>query len=78
MNTARQQPRFQSLLSATVRFAAVAAVATGLAVATMGAAQASHEALQAAGERFSQRTTHVTLPRVEIIVRRAPATPTTL
>jgi len=74
MNTiaARQLTAPQPLVSATAKIAAVTAVAAVLAFATLGAKQASHQAVQSATASFSQGTTkHVTFDRVEIVGRRA-------
>ncbi|MBI5276841.1 MAG: hypothetical protein HY854_10310 [Burkholderiales bacterium] len=64
----------QALVSATARFVAAVLVATGFALVSLGAASASHDAVQIADGRFSApNLAHVTLPRVEIVVRRAGA-----
>jgi hypothetical protein len=64
----------QALVSATARFAVAALVAAGFAVVSLGAASASHDAVQIADHKFSApATAHVTLPRVEIVVRRNAA-----
>lgn len=59
----------QSPLSATLRFAVAAAVATALALASLVAVDASHEAVQTAGDKFS-RATPIALPTVEVVMRR--------
>jgi hypothetical protein len=59
----------QSPLSATLRFAVAAAVATVLALASLVAVDASHDAVQIAGSKFSRATT-IALPTVEVVMRR--------
>lgn len=67
MNTAPQ-----ALVSATARFVAAAGVACVLALVTLGAESASHEAVDNAKASFSAAQS-VTLPRVEVVGKRERA-----
>lgn len=69
----RQAPVLQAQLSASVRFTAAVAVATVLALAWIGAEQASHQAVQAASTSFSRGAVHATQPVVELAGRREAA-----
>ncbi len=61
------------LLSTPWRLAAAVAAVLLLVLASLGAREASHQAVQSAAATFSRSTTHVTLPSVEIVGRRQPA-----
>lgn len=61
-----------SPLSASLRFAVAAAVATVLAIASLVAVDASHDAVLIAGSKFSRSTT-IALPTVEVVMRRQAA-----
>lgn len=67
----------QALLSATARFAAAAGVAVLLALATLGAESASRDAVDSAQASFAQAPLTATLPRVEIVGKRAVASAAT-
>lgn len=60
-----------SLLSATARFTIAAAVAAVLALAWVSAEHESRDAVLVAGTAMNSHVTHVTLPAVEIVGRRA-------
>ena len=64
----------QPLLSLTSRIAAAVAVVAAIALASMGASEASHQAVQSAAQSFSAGTTHVQLSTVQIVGRRDAAT----
>ncbi|MDB5872120.1 MAG: hypothetical protein JWQ07_1562 [Ramlibacter sp.] len=75
MNTTETSPfaAFQPLLSTSSRIAVALVVAGVLALASIGAQRASHQAVQTAAESFSGHPAHVqaTLAPVQIVVRRA-------
>lgn len=73
--TARPATALQPQLSATLRFVTAVAVASVMAVVWTGAEQASHQAVQSAGQAISAAPTHVTLPAVQVVGRRDPASP---
>lgn len=59
------------LLSATARFGIAVAVALVLAIAWIGAQRESHDAVLVAGNQLSSRITHITLPTVQVVGKRA-------
>lgn len=65
----------QPLLSAPLRIATVVAIAIVAVLAVLAALQESHQALRTATGMLARSTVHVTLPSVEVVGRRAPATP---
>ena len=74
MNTIKTRHRaaLQPQVSATVRFAAAAAVAALLALAWIGAELASHQAVQTAKAALSASPAQAARPAVEIAGRREP------
>jgi hypothetical protein len=75
MNTTAKIAAPQPLLSTTSRVVAALGVVAVLAVALLGTARASHEAVDTCAHAFTRSTTvHATLPRVEIVGRREAAT----
>ncbi|MES2632121.1 MAG: hypothetical protein V4669_04070 [Pseudomonadota bacterium] len=64
----------QPLLSIASRATAAMGVVSVLALALMGTAQASHEAVETCTVALSRSTLYVTLPKVEIVGRRDAAT----
>ncbi|MDP3761784.1 MAG: hypothetical protein Q8R01_14845 [Ramlibacter sp.] len=60
----------QTPVSAASRVVTAVAVAAVMAIAWIGAEQASHQAVQTATEAFSRSQTHVTLPAVQVVGRR--------
>ena len=58
----------QPLVSATARFIAAATVASIMAAVSMGAAQASDQAVRTCAETLTR--THITLDRVEVVAKR--------
>lgn len=72
MNTtaARHSTAPQTPVSAASRIVTAVAVAAVMAVAWIGAEQASHQAVQTATEAFTRGQTHVTLPSVQVVGRR--------
>jgi len=64
----------QPLLSASARIAAAIGVTAVVALAWLGAEQASQQAVQNASESIARGATYITLPSVEIVGRRDTAT----
>ena len=70
---ARHPASPQPLLAVPARIALALAVAAVLALASLGARDASHQAVRMATDSFSRSVTHVTLPSVEVVGRREAA-----
>jgi hypothetical protein len=66
-------PAALDLLPATARFGIAVAVALVLSIAWIGAQHESHDAVLVAGNTLSSRITHITLPTVQVIGKRAAA-----
>jgi predicted aspartyl protease len=74
MNTAQtRRPALQSQVSATVRFATAVAIAAILALAWIGAEQASHQAVQTATAAISRGAAPAAQPAVEVAGHREAA-----
>ena len=69
----RQSAALQPQLSATLRFATAVAVAAVLALAWIGAEQASHQAVQTAAAAFSHGPVHQARPAMDVAARREAA-----
>ncbi|WP_048439562.1 hypothetical protein [Caenimonas sp. SL110] len=74
MNTTANITTPQPLISIASRATAALGVVSVLALALMGTAQASHEAVDTCTVALSRSTLYVTLPKVEIVGRRDTAT----
>lgn len=63
----------QPLLSVPSRIVAAVAVVAVIALASIGAGQASHHAVDTAAQTFSKGVTHIQLSPVQIVGRRDAA-----
>jgi hypothetical protein len=73
MNTTTAANRLtapQPLLSLPARIAAGLGVAAAVTLASIGAGQASHQAVQSAAQSFGSGPTHVQLAPVQVVGRR--------
>lgn len=74
MNSVENRRRtLQPQVSASLRFAAAVAIAAILALAWIGAEQASHQAVQTATEALSRDAVPAAQPAVEVAGRREAA-----